>query len=218
LLHSPTCKYCQGKRFHHETKGFCCVDEQISLVSNDVSDELYKLFTSNSTESIDFLKYVRTFNNKFALTSFEIKYDKNLCIRNKGIHTFKVQGQVYHYINDLLPLDGHPSCLQLYFYDTEHEIENRIHDSDRLNPFISNKIINIFKVNPYCAFFYTLKNVPDLENHQIHIRTDAALDQRVYNALLSSQVAVIWVEENASKQHKSRDIVVFSHSDCSYRV
>ena len=51
----------------------------------------------------------------------------------RGIYTFRVQGQVYHYINELIPLDGHPSYLQLYFYDTYHEIDNRIHISDRLN-------------------------------------------------------------------------------------
>jgi hypothetical protein len=95
------------------------------------------------------------FNNKFALTSFDVKYDKNLCKRNKGIYTFRVQGQVYDYINDLLPLDGHPSYLKLYFYDTEHEIENQIYDSDRLNPSILRKIIDTLKINPYCAFFWT---------------------------------------------------------------
>jgi hypothetical protein len=187
----PTCKYCQTKMFHHESKGFCCADGEISLIANDVPDELYKLFNSNSAESIEFMTYICTFNNKFALTSFGVKYDKNLCRRNKRIYTFKVQGQVYHYINDLLPLDGHLSYLQLYFYDTEHEIENRLHDSDRLNPSILRKTLDILRVNPYCSFFYTLRNVSNLENYQIHIRSDAALDQRVYNAPSSSQVAAI---------------------------
>jgi hypothetical protein len=44
----PTCKSCQAKRFHHESKSFCCADGEISLVANDVSNELYKLFNSNS--------------------------------------------------------------------------------------------------------------------------------------------------------------------------
>jgi hypothetical protein len=164
------------------------------------------------------MTYIRTFNNKFALTSFGVKYDKNLCRRNKGTYTFRVQGQVYHYINDLLPLDDHPSYLQLYFYDTEHEIENQLHDLDRLNPSILRKILYILRVNPYCSFFSTLRNVSNLENYQIHIRSNAALDQRVYNAPSSSQVAAIWLEENVSEQQRNRDIVVFSHFGCSHRV
>jgi hypothetical protein len=99
------------------------------LVSKDPPNKFYDLFTSNLEELIEFLTYVRTFNDKFALISFNVKYDKNLCKRNKGIYTFKVQGQVYHYINDLLPLDEHPSYLQLYFYDTEHEMQHMMYDS-----------------------------------------------------------------------------------------
>ena len=143
---------------------------------------------------------------------------KNFCKRNNGIYTFRVQGQVYHYINELLPSDNHPSYLQLYFYDTEHEVENRLYNSSRLNPSILTQIVDILKVNPYCAFFRALMNVPDLENHQIHIRSDVALDQRVYNAPSASQVAAMWVEENASGEHMSRNIIVFSHSGCSHRV
>jgi hypothetical protein len=191
LLPAPACKFCHAKRLHHESKDFCCIDGEISLVSNDVPDELHKLFTSNLAESMEFLKYVQIFNNKFALTSFGVKYDKTFCRRNKGIYTFRVQGQVYHYINDLLPLDGHPSYLQLYFYDTEHEIENRIYDSDRLNPSILRRIIDILKINPYCALFRSLKDVHILEHQQIHIRSNASLDQRVYNTSSTSQVAAI---------------------------
>ena len=85
------------------------------------------------SNAVEFRKYVRTYNNTFAFTSFGVKYDKDLCKGDRGIYTFRVQGQVYHYINELIPLDGHPSYLQLYFYDTYHEIDNRIHISDRLN-------------------------------------------------------------------------------------
>jgi hypothetical protein len=97
-------------------------------------------------------------------------------------------------------------------------IENQICDLDRLNPSILRKIIDILKINPYCAFFWTLKDVLDLEHQQIHIRSNASLDQRVDNAPLSSQVVAIWVDENASKQHMSRDIIVYSHSGRSHRV
>ena len=87
---------------------------------------------------------------------------------------------MYHYINDLLPLDDHPSYLQLYFYDTKHEVQNRLYNSDGLNPSILTQIIDILKLNPYCALFHSLKNIPTLKDLRIHIRSDATLDQRVY--------------------------------------
>lgn len=100
LLLVSACIYCQAKRFYHEPKGFCCFDGEICLVSNGVPDDLYRLFTSNLEKSIEFLKYIRTFNNKFACTSFGVKYDQNFCKRNKGIYTYRVQGQctvgLYH--------------------------------------------------------------------------------------------------------------------------
>lgn len=133
LLAVPPCKYCHTKRFYWEPKGFCCSKFTIFLVSNVVPEKLYEFFTSSLSNAVEFRKYVRTYNNTFAFTSFGVKYDKDLSKRDKGIYTFRVQGQVYHYINELIPLDGHPSYLQLYFYDTDHEIDNRIHISDRLN-------------------------------------------------------------------------------------
>lgn len=91
--------------------------------------------------------------NTFTFTSFSVKCEKDLCKRNKGIYTFKVQGQFYHYVNDLLPPDGHSSYLQLYFYDANHEVENRIYQSLKLRPNAVQKLMEILTINPYCDFF-----------------------------------------------------------------
>ena len=87
------------------------MDIYILLVINDVPKELYQLYTSKSMEAIEFRKYIRTYYNNFAFTSFGVKYDKNLYKRNKGMSTFRVQGQIYHFINELLPYDDHLSYL-----------------------------------------------------------------------------------------------------------
>ncbi|KAG6730872.1 hypothetical protein I3842_01G101300, partial [Carya illinoinensis] len=218
LPYVPCCRYCKAKRFYHETNGFCCADGTISLATNAVPDQLYDLFTSNTDESTHFKTYVRTYNNKFAFTSFGVKFDRDLCRRNRGIYTFRTQGQIYHYINDLIPLNGRPSYLQLYFYDTEHELENRISDSNRMNPSIIAQLIDILRINPYSVFFRSLGDLPNLENQVIHIRSDAGLDQRVFNAPTSSQVAAIWVENEDADQLGGRDICVFSHSGGSHIV
>ncbi|KAG6666809.1 hypothetical protein CIPAW_01G058000 [Carya illinoinensis] len=191
--------------------GFCCADGTVSLATNAVPDQLYDLFTSNTDESVHFKTYVWTYNNKFAFTSFGVKFDKDLCRRNRGVYTFRTQGQIYHYIDDLIPLNGRPSYFQLYFYDTEHELENRISDSDRMNPSIIAELIDILRINLYSVFFRSLDDLSNLENQVIHIRSDVGLDQRVFNAPTSSQVAAILVENEDADQLRGRDICVFSH-------
>ncbi|KAG6628131.1 hypothetical protein CIPAW_15G180000 [Carya illinoinensis] len=218
LPYVPCCRHCKAKRFYHETNGFCCADGTISLATNTVPDQLYDLFTSNIDESVHFKTYVWTYNNKFAFTSFGVKFDKDLCRRNRGVYTFRTQGQIYHYIDDLIPLNSRPSYLQLYFYDTEYQLENRISDSDRMNPSIIVELIDILRINPYSVFFQSLDDLSNLENQVIHIRSDVGLDQCVFNAPTSSQVAAIWVENEDADQLKGRDICVFSHSGGSHIV
>jgi len=82
----------------------------------------------------------------------------------------------------------------LYFYGTDHEIENRLKQLDKLDYRVRNQLIKILRVNPYSWFFRNLRNVEELEDQQIIIRSDPNLDQRVFNAPTSPRVAAIWVE------------------------
>ncbi|XP_060966757.1 uncharacterized protein LOC133035082 isoform X2 [Cannabis sativa] len=218
LTLSTLCKYCGAKKFQYESKGFCCSDGEIVLKINGTPNNLYELFTSNSDESQNFRTYVRTYNSNFAFTSFGVKYDKDLCRSNKGIYTFRVQGQIYHYINQLVPPDNHPKYLQLYFYDTEHELENRFNFSDKLSLSTLSKIIDILNINPYSQFFRNLRYVSKLENHQIKIRSDPGLDQRVYNTPSASQVAAVWVDDDPSAECITRDINVFCHNGQIHKI
>ncbi|KAG6620484.1 hypothetical protein I3842_Q066400 [Carya illinoinensis] len=214
----PHCKHCKTKRFFHETNSFYCTDGSISLVTNDVPDQLYNLFVSNTAESTQFRTYVRTYNNKFAFTSFEVKFDRNLCRRNRGIYIFRAQGQIYHYLPDLIPSDGQPSNLQLYFYDIEHEFENCIVDSIRMDPSIIAQLMDLLRINPYSTFFRSIGDLPNLEYQKICIKLDPGLDQRVFNAPTSLEVAAIWVENDDSEHLTPRDIFVFNHIGGSHLV
>ena len=47
--------------------------------------------------------------------------------RSKGLYVFRMSGRNYHHIGFLLPEVGKkPQFAQLYIYDTENEIDNRI--------------------------------------------------------------------------------------------
>ncbi|XP_028097227.1 uncharacterized protein LOC114297068 [Camellia sinensis] len=191
---------------------------QVSLASSSCPLELDWLYTSNSEEAKEFRTYVQTYNNCFAFTSFGVKYDKELCRRNKGIYTFRIQGQVYHFINELTSSDENLSHLQLYFYDTDHEIQNRMKSSEKLNPVILERLINISHLNPYSIFFRRLEHIDHLNSVQIIIKSDVSLDQRVYNQPSASQVAAIWSETDVLTKEISRDIVVHQISSHSEKV
>lgn len=122
LKQVPDCKFCAAKKFQYESPGFCCDNGSIKLISYDMPLELRNLFLGNTKESKHFRTYSRTYNNMFAFTSLGVNYDRNLAKRNRGIYTFRVQGQMYHFIDDLVANDNSPKNLQLYFYDNEDGI------------------------------------------------------------------------------------------------
>lgn len=85
----------------------------------------------------------------FAFILLGINYDRELAKRKYGIYIFRVQGQIYHFIDDLVPLGAKEKHLQLYFYDNENEITNGMALSDKINEIVVRKLIDIQKVNPY---------------------------------------------------------------------
>ena len=84
-----SCKYCHAKRFKHESKGFCCANGEISLVINDIPQELHELFVSYYEEATKFRTCIITYNNSFAFSFFGVKYDKNLYKRLRAYIHFK---------------------------------------------------------------------------------------------------------------------------------
>lgn len=71
--------------------------------------------------------------------------------------------------------------MQLYFYDTYNEVENRMKISSNFVESTLIVLIQILKTNPYDKFFRSLSDISNLHHHQIQIRCDQGLDQRVFN-------------------------------------
>lgn len=176
------------------------------------------LLTNTSEEAKLFRTYIRTYNNHFSFTSLGVKSDTNLTRRNMGIYTFRVQGQVYHFINDLQPQEMGAKNLQLYFHDTENEIENRITSTPRLTKDLIAKCITYLDHNPYARFFRNLRNIQSIEDYTIILKTIPRQDQQVYNKPEVSQVAAIWVEGEQYGEQGKRNIQVRTHSDQSRSV
>ncbi|GKE72623.1 hypothetical protein Tco_1534664, partial [Tanacetum coccineum] len=106
------------------------------------------VFIQQLLRNSHFMEHVRAYNQMFSMTSFREKIDDSVN-RGRGPYVFKVSGQFYHWIGSLYPEEGHhPRFLQLYIYDTQDEVANRMqnfggHDEDTLNPEIVEGLIHV---------------------------------------------------------------------------
>ncbi|XP_062179629.1 uncharacterized protein LOC133884291 [Phragmites australis] len=130
-----------------------------------------------------------------------------------GIYTFRVHGQLYHRLDQLVPGTKGPRHLQLYFYDTDDTMAHRVKRSSDLDINLIRAILRILEQNPYVQTFKTVGAVPNLDEYKIELNTDIALDQRRYNAPTASQVAAIWMEGNDPQKCFDRSVIVYGKAD-----
>ncbi|KAK4394703.1 hypothetical protein Sango_1624600 [Sesamum angolense] len=126
----------------------------------------------------------------------------------QGVYTFRAQGMVYHDLPGLLPDEKGPNPFQLYFIETENEVENRMRilENSSICEATVQKLLRVLEGNPYAKIFRRLKDYPSVKDIQLHISKDVKLDQRVYNSPTADQVAAIWVEGNDGDIPFERDI------------
>ncbi|XP_027171707.1 uncharacterized protein LOC113771310 [Coffea eugenioides] len=218
LPDAPDCQYCGAKRFYLEPPTFCCSKGEISIVAPRMPYALKRLFTENDEESEHFRKLARTYNNNLAFTAFAAKYDSELTKNTKGVYTFRVQGQVYHFLNGLSESTDRSSGIQLYIFDTDEQLKRRVASCDKLRETTLRLLMDILSENPYARFFKDLRDVPNINNFNIALNCYPALDQRVYNLPSTSQVAAIWTESDDQSLDKQAHILVYTHSNTSYRI
>jgi hypothetical protein len=85
------------------------------------------LLFDGGSECKKFMRLIREYNSMFAFTSLGVHVDKSVNVGN-GPYVFKICGVVCHHIGSLLPPAENPvpKFAQLYIYDTEHEIDQRM--------------------------------------------------------------------------------------------
>ena len=106
----------------------CCGDGkiQLPLLEDPPQPMRQLLFDSNSTKSKNFQANIRSYNLMFAFRSPDTKVDIRYNT-GKGPSTFRIHGQGHHLIGSLLPTPNNsPKFAQLYIYDTENEVQNRL--------------------------------------------------------------------------------------------
>ncbi|KAL4582397.1 hypothetical protein LXL04_006945 [Taraxacum kok-saghyz] len=197
------CESCQAERLKYETDSFCCMNGKTKLVHSSIPDELHNLFTADTNLGKMFRETIRAYNTNFSFASMGVSLDQSLANNRDGI---------YHRIDQLVPRDGRPRYLQLYFYDSENEMLNRL-EWPNLDSEIVQILTRVLASNPYVATFRTLADLGPLDNYRVTLNASLELDQRVYNRPTTSEVAGIWVEGNNNITAYKRSIVVYGRSE-----
>ena len=89
---------------------------------------LQRLLTATDAQSREFKKNIREYNSVLSLASrgFTVQ-PYNFPNKGKGPPVFKISGQVYHIMGPVFPNKGTgPQFSQMYVYDEQHELENRM--------------------------------------------------------------------------------------------
>ncbi|XP_076918476.1 uncharacterized protein LOC143578911 [Bidens hawaiensis] len=113
----------------------------------------------------EFMSNIRAYNSAFSMTSFGAKVDNNIN-RGSGPYVFKISGQIHHWLGSLCPpLGERPRFLQMYVYDTENEISNRLHafsneSQSQLNAETVSLLVNVLeKCNDLVKLFRTARDL-----------------------------------------------------------
>ncbi|XP_024965894.1 uncharacterized protein LOC112506097 [Cynara cardunculus var. scolymus] len=221
LKEQNACEHCGAKQFEFEFPSFCCMSGKTKLAYSPIPEELYNLFTTQSELGEMFRHNIRAYNTNFSFTSMGVTLDSTVSNMTSRVYTFRAQGGIYHRIDHLVPRDGQPRYLQLYFYDAESELQHRL-QWPNLNRNVIEMLTRVLSINPYVRTFRSLAELGPLDNYRVTLNASVELDQRVYNRPTTSeveiQVAGIWVEGNDDITAYKRSIVVYGRSDYSRKI
>ncbi|XP_019435271.1 PREDICTED: uncharacterized protein LOC109341753 [Lupinus angustifolius] len=196
---------------------------QLPLLTTPPTTLQHLLFDNRSNDSKNYQQHIRSYNMMFAFTSPGAKLDRSFN-DGRGPPTFRIQGQACHRIGSLLPMPGNaPKFAQLYIYDTENEIQNRLVGLSNEGQLHAQIVCNLSAMldehNTHVKSFrmakerYQFSRISDLK---LKLISDRVSDGRIYNLPSVSEVAALIVGDvdNPSK----RDIVLEKQSGQLKRI
>ncbi|GKC11606.1 ATP-dependent DNA helicase RRM3-like protein, partial [Tanacetum coccineum] len=213
------CSSCDALLWYAESMGgstnassdsysLCCSRGKVSLTNEVVEPPplLKELITNKHPKSGNFLENIRRYNSMFAFTSMGGKQDTSVNV-GRGPYCYLLRGENYHLAGPLLPETGKPAKFaQLYIFDTENEIQNRISTVRYNNGEGSSSRNNELDY----------KLTTDIRDFLRLIGTRQR-DGRQYNLPTTSEVAALIVGDFDSTEHK-RVIILQCQDDDFKRI
>ena len=163
----------------------------------------------------------------FAFTSMGAKID-NTVNSQQGPYIFKINGQCHHLMGSLLPIDGEsPRFAQLYIFDTNNEIANRLHPFNRdgcessLDEDIVKKLIAMLDSSNQLVklFRHVRHRLAENDSPSLKLRLIGKRDgeSRQYDDPSSNDVCGLIVGD-IGDSHTDRDIIIESCSKNLRRI
>ncbi|XP_055961830.1 uncharacterized protein LOC126681473 [Mercurialis annua] len=197
----------------------CCKNGLVSLPLQKKPPQFldFLLNDNDFVETRKFREGIRIYNAMFAFTSAggRIDYDIN---KNPGPYVFRISGQNHHVMGSLLPNEGEkPKFAQLYVFDTENEMNNRISCMNKNNcskPIDQNiveNLIQMFDSHNEVAKSFRMARDRFTEDNMLPIQLKLIgrreIDGNQYNAPSANEIAGLLVGD-FGYYDKNRDIVV----------
>ncbi|KAK9280663.1 hypothetical protein L1049_014360 [Liquidambar formosana] len=228
---SITCSYCKAlmwieEKVENSAKSnprfsLCCQRGQVILPLLPLTPD----FLEQKFKDRTFKEHIRAYNSMLSFTSMGGKIDHSMS-DGRGPYSFQISGENVHRIGSLLPEPGKkPTFAQLYIYDTEHEVHNRMdaittggHASgiDVLTLEALQNMLN--DINPYVKIFRNARdkmsenNVRDLKVQIIQSRGG-----RQYIRPTTNEIAALIVGDG-TEDVGNRDIVVCKSDGTLQRI
>ncbi|KAI9082311.1 hypothetical protein K1719_035734 [Acacia pycnantha] len=178
----------------------CCKGKIIVPLLKMPPEELEQLFfNKDSSHAKKFLRNIRFYNNMFSFTSMGGRIDHSINSKGGGPYSFVLSGQNHHLIGSLLPPQGNPPVYaQLYIYDIENEVSNRISAVRNATEIIKHNVISDVSIRL--------------------IRSSNVTGQsKQYNMPTTSELAALIVGD-FDNSYTKRDIIVKRQSESLQRI
>ncbi|CAG8626617.1 705_t:CDS:2, partial [Scutellospora calospora] len=202
------CSKCKAKMWLDEKKEnssakslsftTCCAEGKVLLPPlQELLPLLDLLLTETDQRACLFQQNIRIYNSALAFTSIDANIDHSVT-ETQGIYTFRIHGEVYHSIGALLPnSDIYPQFAQIYIYDTNNKLQNRMNIIPDLDHTILAELQQMLHdANPYAKIFCQASDmlVSDFSlDLKIIIKEGRTTDSQHYNTLSAAEVAIIMV-------------------------
>jgi hypothetical protein len=207
--------------------GICYQNGKISLPAKKEPQRFLDILLNGDDKvSKESRENIRSYNSMFAFTSTGGIVDKNI---NNGHapYVFRMHGQNYHHIGTLLPEEGtRPRWAQLYFYDTEHEVSNRISstqcsgEKSSIDPHIVEGIKNMLDENNVLAktFRMARDRFKEEDFHDVTLKLVGKRYTSSTHSLPSASEITTLVVRDPNEECEGRDIIVEYKDMVSQRI
>ncbi|XP_063943538.1 uncharacterized protein LOC108197869 [Daucus carota subsp. sativus] len=205
----------------------CCGQGTIKLPPTPPTpDYLMHLYTDKN-KSKHFKQNIRLYNAMFSFTSTGGKVDYSIN-RGRAPYVYRLNGQNHHVFGTLIPDDGKdPKFCQLYIYDTEHEVQNRmkwvrVDDGEPVNSEIVEGLIRMLdETNQLVRKFRQARDrfkEQPIRNLRIKMKVCRSESGRENNIGPSDEVAAVLVGDINTTVGERDIIIEKTHIDPNVKV